>query len=404
MHLRSAWFGGMLVALALVACGCAPSTVSTTPTAIVATSPTATVSSGAPAGSLAWSQYDASGAIQIWVALHNGSAHLLATITAASKQCGLVSAGLPLLSPDLRHVLVGLGQRCDSLILDPGPLALIDAVSGQLSYVPLPSGVTVLPQVRSYGWVDNNTIFALAHDATLAYTGTFVYSLGATRTILIEGLHAPLEGIAVRTTLFYLGVEPVSGGIESILYRYDLTTHRPFTGGIDLGSYASCSECPIMVTSPGWDVTSDGSHVVYQRTTSRAGGGRISSSQIIYSRTDGSGGARIAQYLATDAMVHLRLAPDGAHVAITAATPSPSVVTACVTSSGAKGDPCFLTYSPDAMSVAAWAPDGRSFVAATLDASYGQPSTSTGTLIRYTLGTNVGQALVAGACDPWSNS
>lgn len=157
-----------------------------------------------------------------------------------------------------------------------------------------------------------------------------------------------------------------------------------------------------MIIGPGWDVSSDGSHVVYQLTTSQASGGLISSSRIYYAGADGSGATQIAQYLATNAMVHLRLAPDGTHVAITAATPSPTVITACVGSPGTKDDPCFRTYTPDAMSFAAWAPDGRSFVAATLDASYGQPPPSKGTLIRYTVDSTAGKVLVAGAYDPWS--
>lgn len=52
-------------------------------------------------------------------------------------------------------------------------------------------------------------------------------------------------------------------------------------------------------------------------------------------------------------MVHLRLSPDGKRVAITAAYPSPAVVTACVDSQGTKADPCFATYHPDAVSMAA---------------------------------------------------
>lgn len=366
-------------------------------------SPTATTAgiAGGARASLAWSQYDGSGAIQIWVAAYGGAPRLLVTVPAAGEHCPLVSAGLPMLSPDGTHILVGFGQQCDSLILDPGPLAVIDAGSGQIRYVPLPSGVTVLPQVRSYGWVDSSTIFAIAY----APAGAFVYTLGAAGATRLDGLRTPLEGVVRGSTLFYLEVASGVGSVQSILHRYDLTTHRVLFGGIDLGTYATCSECPDMVISPGWDVASDGSHIVYQFTTSRVGGGTITSSSIVYAKADGSGGARIAHYLATNAMVHLRLAPDGARVAITAAYPTPAVVTACVGSPGTQDDPCFRTYAPDAISIAAWAPDGRSFVAATVDASDGQPlSTEAGALTRYTLGTSAGQALVAGGYAPWSNA
>ena len=142
---------------------------------------------------------------------------------------------------------------------------------------------------------------------------------------------------------------------------------------------------PGLITSPGWDVSADGGHVVFQRTTPRLSGG-IATSQIVYAAADGGDQVHIAQYLATSSMAHLRLSPDGTRVAITAAYPSPAVVTACVDSPGTRADPCFATYSPDAASYAAWSADGRSFLAATVDASYGQPTSQVGSLVRYTLG------------------
>lgn len=370
--------------------------------------PTATPQPTSTTAPLAWSQYNGAGAVQIWIAASGGSPRLLATIptagpTTGGQQCPLVSAGPPMTSPDRGHILVGLGQQCNGFILDPGPLAILDAASGHLSYVPLPAGATVLPQARSYGWVDNQTLFAIAYDATHAFKGAFLYTLGAASAAALQGLQqTPLDGAVRGSTLFYLAVGSGAGGIESSLRRYDLTRHAPLTGSISLGAYTACSECPDMVSSPGWDVTSNGSHVVYQFTTPKAGGG-IASSQIFYASADGSSARQIAQYLATDSFVHLRLAPDGARVAITAAYPLPTVVTACVGSPGAKGDPCFVTYTPDAISVAAWTPDGKSFVAATVDASYGQPSGQTGALIRYILGESTGRLFITGGYSPWSS-
>jgi hypothetical protein len=391
-HLRVRWLLALpllvlVLILILAACGSVPAGAGSSPqpTVPVTPPPTATTAGGM-AASLAWSQYDSAGAIQIWVAASGAALRLLATIPARSPQpCQLVSAGLPMASPDGRHLLVGLGQQCDGLILDPGPLAILDATSGQLSYVPLPRDATALPQVRSYGWADNQTIFAIAY----AFKGVFLYTLGASAVTALDGLQTPLEGVVRGSTLFYLSVSSGSGGIQSNLRRYDLARHAPLVGSISLGAYASCSECPDIVKSPGWDVSADGSHVVYQFTA--PGGGGIASSQIFYAGADGSFTHQIAEYLATDSFIHLRLAPDGTRVAITAAFPSPTVVTACVGSPGTKGDPCFITYTPDAVSVAAWAPDGRSFVAATVDASYGPPSGQPGALIRYTLGTSAGQ-------------
>lgn len=394
-----------LLILSLAACNTMPTPQSTVP----ATPPPTATPTDSMAASLAWSQYDNAGAIQIWTAAAGGAPRLLATIPATGGamggQCPLVSAGLSMPSADRRHLLVGLGQQCANFILDPGPLAIIDATNGHLSYVPLPSGATVLPQVRSYGWVDNQTIFALAYDATFAFKGAFLYTLGGASATALEGLQTPLEGVVRGSTLFYLAVgsgSGAAGGIQSNLRRYDLARHAPLAGSISLGTYTACSECPAMVNSPGWDASPDGRHVVYQFTTSKAGGG-FASSQIVYAGADGSAPRQIAQYLVTDWFVHLRLAPDGARVAITAAAPSPTVVTACVDSPGTKGDPCFVTYTPDAYSSAAWAPDGSSFVAATADASYGQPSDHSGALIRYTLGASTGRLFVSEGYSPWAS-
>jgi hypothetical protein len=250
--------------------------------------------------------------------------------------------------------------------------------------------------------VDNRTVFASSPKYNLEFADRmYLYTLGAGQAELLADIGAPLEGLVRGSTLFYLQATSGEGGIQSILRRYDLARRAPIAGGIDLGAYAACSECPDMVISPGWDVAADGGHVVFQRTTPGPTGG-IATSQIIYAMADGGHETHIAQYLSTSAMVHLRLSPDGKRVAITAAYPTPAVLTACVDSPGTKGDPCFATYRPDAASLAAWSADGRSFLAATVDASYGGPTTDAGSLVRYTLGATAGQP-IAVAYGPWSD-
>jgi hypothetical protein len=384
--------------LALGACDSAPSAASPTATRVATPSPSASGQRKAGA-SVAWTAFAADGAIQVWIDAPDGSPRLLANLTQAAATCQMVAAGLAMPSPDGAHVLVSEGEECGGLIDDPGPLLVVDTASGRSSVVPLPGGATVLPQVRSYGWADDHTVFAFFQDTYTAVV-TFLYTLGAGQAEMLTGLQSPLEGVVRGSTLFYLQTTSGEGGIQSILRRYDLARRAPIGGGIDLGAYASCSECPGLITSPGWDVSADGGHVVFQRTTPRATGG-IATSQVIYEAADGGDEVHIAQYLATSSMAHLRLSPDGTRVAITAAYPSPAVITACVDSPGTRADPCFATYSPDAASYAAWSADGRSFLAATVDASYGQPTSQAGGLVRYTLGTAAGQS-VAVAYGPWS--
>jgi len=383
----------LVVALALNACDAETSSAS--PTATPSVSPSA-------GASVAWTAFASDEAIQVWIAAPNSPPRLLATLT-NSATCQTVAAGLPMFSPDGAHLLVSLGKRCDGLILDPGPLVIVNVANGQYSVVPLPYDATVLPQMRSYGWVDNRTLFAFSpkYNLEAAYR-SYLYTLGAGQAETLAGLDAPLEGVVRGSTLYYLGTASGDGGIQSILRRYDLAHRAAIAGAIDLGAYASCSECPDQVTSPGWDVAADGDHVVFQRTTPHPGGG-IATSQILYATADGSHAVPIAQYLATYAMAHLRLSPDGRRVAITGAYPTPAVLTACVDSPGRKGDPCLSTYRPDAPGFAAWFSDGRSFLAATVDASYGRPTTQPGSLIRYTLGSTVGQPVSVGY-GPWSTS
>jgi hypothetical protein len=389
----------LVVALALDACASATSSASPSATRVATPSSTAT-GLGARRATVAWTAFAGDEAIQVWIAAPDAPPRLLATLTNPAT-CQTVAAGLPMLSPDGAHVLVSLGKRCN-LILDPGPLLIVDVADGRHSVVPLPDEATVLPQVRSYGWVDNRTLFAFSpkYNLEAAYR-TYLYTLGAGQAETLTGLTAPLEGVVRGSTLFYLETTSGAGGIQSILRRYDLAQRAAIAGGIDLGAYASCSECPDMVISPGWDVAADGGHVVFQRTTPSASGG-IASSQILSATAEGGHVLHIAQSLATDGMAHLRLSPDGKRVAITGAYPTPAVLTACVDTPGTRGDPCFATYRPDALSLAAWFPDGRSFLAATVDGSYGRPPvTQAGSLVRYTLGSAAGQPVAAGY-GPWS--
>jgi hypothetical protein len=140
--------------------------------------------------------------------------------------------------------------------------------------------------------------------------------------------------------------------------------------------------------------------VACHAATPRSTGG-IASSLILYARADGTDAAPIAQALTASDMIHLRLSPDGKRVAITGTYPFPSVMTACVDTPGRSGAPCLATYSPNAVSLAAWSPDGQSFLAATQDASYERPQTETRSLVRYTLGSAMGQP-IAVAYGPWS--
>ena len=63
------------------------------------------------------------------------------------------------------------------------------------------------------------------------------------------------------------------------------------------------------------------------------------------------------------------ISPNGALVAFSHALPSPSVITASVTSPGHSGDPNFHSYTPDAVAFPVWKWDNSQFWAATAEAT-----------------------------------
>src|SRR5271166_3069724 len=212
MRFRGIWAASLLatllvVTLSVVACSSAASVASLrgTPAATPSSSETETL---AGRTTVAWTAFNGDSAIEVWIAVSNARLRVLATLTQDPNTCAAyVATGLPMLSPD---------------------------------------GATMLPQVRSYGWVDNRTVFAFSQYNFTSVDRTYPYTLGAGQPTALAGLGTPLEGVVRGSTLYYLDVVSGEGGIQSIVRRYDLSHRELLPGGIDLGAYAACSECPDM--------------------------------------------------------------------------------------------------------------------------------------------------------------
>ena len=85
---------------------------------------------------------------------------------------------------------------------------------------------------------------------------------------------------------------------------------------------------------------------------------------------------------------------------ITHALPSPSVITASVTSPGRAGDPSFHSYTPDALDFPVWKWDSTQFWAATKpDSESSSPGTKA--LYNYRVGAASGSVSVSGGYNPW---
>ena len=178
------------------------------------------------------------------------------------------------------------------------------------------------------------------------------------------------------------------------------SSHSLLGGSINLGTVHSCACSPGDAHFQGWDVSPDGAHVAYQVTTASGGPDfGIASSTIYYANADGSGASQIASYMATTGLVRMRISPNGQLVAFTNATPSPSVITASVSSPGHAGDPNFHAYTPDAVAFPAWKWDSSQFWAATAEDS--DAGFTHSDLRNYVVGAASGTIGVANGYNPW---
>lgn len=398
---RARLLGRLLpAALFLFACGGATS-AGGPPTASTATpAPRATATpAGPPSHAFAWTQYDTHYVPQIWASI-NGAAPAQITHLPppppSDSGCGdPLVWGLPVFSPDLKHIAAAAGSfNCGDGVMS-GPLSIINVATG--ASAPVPHALQVRVTQRSVGWLDNNTIYWV--DAG----GRHTYVLGAPSAATLPGVSGLEEAVLRGTTLFYL--HPDSGGLVTLtwtesLRRYDMTAHTALPGSIALGQYRSC-ECSLGdYHTAGWDVSPDGTHVVYQHmvplTGTEAG---LASSQIMYANADGSGATHIAQTLDATGLVRIQFAPNGGTVAIVDGSPSEVAVTASVSSPGGPTDPTYNFYRPVAVAFPVWKWDSSSFWAGT--SVLGGSDAPVGSLYYYTVGHLAGVIGVVGGYDPW---
>jgi hypothetical protein len=408
----------LLLLLFLTGCSTTSGTsaVATTGTGTSTTSTTATTGSGssgsgdtgsgsstpavpAPPHAFAWTQYDhaTTRTPQIWASINGGVPYQVTHLAPITDGCDTqVAWGLPVFSPNLTHIVASIGSfNCGDGDLQ-GPIDVINASSGAITAVPGANSFD-RSSVRTDGWLNNNTIFFVNS------AGLFTYTLGAGSPTQLPGVTGADEAVLRGSTLFWTRITFASGpkNWTSTLYRYDMNTHTALPGSISLGQVHMCECSPGDVLYQGWDASPDGSHVAYQVTTPLTGAtGGIASSHIYYANANGSGASQIASYMATNSTVDMQISPNGQLVGFTDALPTPSVITASVSSPGHAGDPNFHTYTPDANCYPVWKWNSSSFWAANRsDGDFESPGTPA--LHYYTVGT-VGAVIgVNGGFNPW---
>ena len=381
---RASGIIALMASVAMVIWGCAIGTGSTSGTSTggssSTSSATATSTSGAaptatprpaPPHAFAWYQRDAHDTAQIWASI-NGAAprqitHVPATPPPDTCVTNKNAWGTPVFSPDLTHIIAAEGNpQCGGGSIAQGAPYLVSPSTGAMTRVPGPNvtgqyGFTIPAEMRGAGWLNNSTVWF----TTLSTF--YTYHLGDAHSVELPGFttigqYNGLNDAVVRgSTLFFEYTVSSSTHEVFSLRRYNLSTHTMIPGSISLGAAGSSfyTGLPGQSLSPGWDVTADGSHIVYQVVTQSGTG--IGGTKVYYANANGTGATRIASALYTAHLMRMQFSPDGQWVAFTTALPSPSTLTASVASAGGSGDPTFHGYLPDTTNYPVWKWDSSEF-------------------------------------------
>jgi hypothetical protein len=350
---------------------------------------------------------DGAGVGQIWASVNGGSAHQVTHMAALSGDCVRDQHwSPPVFSPDMSHIVGGWGSGACGDGPEQGDLYTVVASSGVATAAGGACIHNIRLSLRNVGWVNNSTIWWT--DGQHVYTqplGGACATLGTIGSSSGSGYTYAEDAVLRGNTLFYvvaIGSSP-STTVSYSLRRFDMTTHAVLGGAIDLGSGHSCACSPGDASSPGFDVSADGAHVVYQKASPSASGSDpegVASSKFYYANADGGGAAQFAACGTAHAFVRMQIAPNGHFVAVARAMPSPMVFTASVSTGGACADPNMKFYTPDAYSYPVWKWDNTTFWASTSEISGVYPPT-TGNVEHFDFGVHSGSVGVAGGANPW---
>ena len=325
----------------------------------------------APPHAFSWYEYDSHHVPQIWAALNGGTPHQITHVPPDGSECDdQLAWSPPVFSPDLHHIVASLGSFNCGDGQEIGLVSIINASSGAISTLPSGYQVTGVGH-RSMGWVNSSTIWFVD------YSGAYTYTLGTPGVPHQVGVATHIDDAVLRgTTLFFQTDNGATPDTWSIV-KMDITSGSLFGGTINQGQTGTCQCSPGDFHGPGWDVSPNGSHVVYQVVTpGNATPAGISSSKIMYANDNGSGATQIAHALTASQTILMQFSWDGQWVAFTEAAPSPTTLTASVNTPGNNGDPTIHSYHPDSFDYPVWKWDNSQFWAGSVagDTGPGQGS------------------------------
>jgi hypothetical protein len=393
-----------LVAVVLIFAGCSPSASSdsgnpggpggsaTATAASGGAHATATPTPPPPPHALAWFQMDSHNVGQIWASLNGGTPHQITHMAATGADCARDEHwGPPVFSPDLSKIVAAWGSADCTDGPETGDLLVINASSGATTTIPSSSNTRL--SLREAGWIDNSHVWWIDGQHLHQYTIGGGASVLGTLTANFTN-DAVLRG----NTLFF----SVGSGNNYSLKRFDMSSHTVLASSVSMGSINPCQCSRNDALTPGFDVSPDGGHIVYQKTAPASGTSGdaegVASSQFFYANADGSGASRIASVATAGSMVKMQISPNGLLVAVARAEPT-SVFTASVSGAGS-----VHFYTPDGRSYPVWKTDSATFWASTKDLDDVSPP-GTGNMEHFDVGsgggTSSGSVGAAGGANPW---
>lgn len=342
---------------------------------------------------LAWFQTDSHSVGQIWASVNGGAAHQVTHMPSSTADCRYNEHwSPPVFSPNMSKIVAAWGSADCTDGPEHGPIYVINATTGAAAKL---SSTDIRLSLRQAGWIDNSHIWWI--DGRHLHQ----YVVGGSDSVLGTLTSSFAEDAVLRgNTLFF----SVGTGSGYILKRFDMSSHTVLAGSVNLGATNPCQCSRNDALTPGFDISADGSHIVFQRVSPASGTSGdaegVASSQFFYANADGSGATRIATVATAASMVKMQISPNGLLVAVARAEPTPSVFTASVSSAGLSGDPNLHFYSPDGRSYPVWKTDSATFWASTkdLDDVY---SPTFGNMEHFNVGTGAGSVGAAGGANPW---
>lgn len=281
-------------------------------------------------------------------------------------------------APDAQHLAVAIAQYVPfETEYDP---YIVNPTTHAVTRIPLSGAIKVATEEaphRLFTWADDNTLIIFNG------TGAQSYDVATNSLTTLPGVGAAVEGVVRCSTLFYSTYNGINAQSSPIvpeqINRYDLTTHAAIGNPYTISQAGTWGGAEGHVEYGGWAVSNDGSHVAYQDlalTLTTGGGGLNESSHWYAANADGSGVVSILPSVTSNTMAAVAISPDGTHVAVANANPTPNVA-----SGPLAGGPARFYDSPAGYSLPAWRADSGAFYSDTSN----DPFTS-GSIGLYTLG------------------